>query len=98
MGVRRVASSSWPDGTTVRRRAILFGRPAPRSVPEVPSRGPAGTPMLGEAHPWRLLPMLAEPVLVAYASRHHGTEEMATEIAQAPRARRPKSRRRAAPR
>ena len=27
--------------------------------------------------------MLAQPVLVAYASRHHGTEEMAAEIAGA---------------
>lgn len=30
--------------------------------------------------------MLAQPVLVAYASRHHGTEEMAAEIADALRA------------
>ncbi len=30
--------------------------------------------------------MLAQPVLVAYASRHHGTQEMAAEIADALRA------------
>jgi menaquinone-dependent protoporphyrinogen IX oxidase len=36
--------------------------------------------MLVGAHPWRLLGMLAKPILVAYASRHHGTEEMAAKI------------------
>ncbi len=39
--------------------------------------------MLGEVHPWRLLRLPARPVLIAHAGRHHGTEEIAAEIAGA---------------